>query len=141
MSLIEDKAREIQEMLEKWASEVKVLRPGEQLIFTLEVQKTSTVLMKSRVSKADLTVREFFTRERVEKAGFSKSHAVRLYNAICRLDRTQPIRDWTIRQLSEWPTFREVVAWRDWKNVGFTARRALQRLLSDAGIDLEIRKD
>jgi hypothetical protein len=71
--LLQQKALEIQDMLETWAVEKNILAPGERIVFSApRIESVSTVVIEKGQLTEDLRkmpVMEFFTRERLLGVG------------------------------------------------------------------------
>ena len=79
---IDQKALEIQSTLDKWARKEHILKPDERLVFTLGIRQLLVVreLIEDFLS---MTFGEFFTKKRIEEAGFpARLHHVRIYNSL-----------------------------------------------------------
>jgi hypothetical protein len=71
--LVDQKAIEVQAMLRIWAHTVGILSPNEQLVFTLGIRDALTVVrqpIEVPENLLDMLIVDFFSRERIEAAGF-----------------------------------------------------------------------
>ena len=69
-NLLFEKQWELQRILERWAEETGILKVGERIVFSLRIEKIATVACEPAAPDLlSATVREFFTRERLKRAG------------------------------------------------------------------------
>lgn len=58
------KCREVQEELARWAVTAEILRPGEQLIFTLSIGKVPTVVLRGEPELLAMPIKRFLKNEK-----------------------------------------------------------------------------
>ena len=85
--LIEDKKKELQEQLTRWAQGNLHLAAGEQLIFTLSLGTHPIVIEAQDQKNSLLSVKleNYITRERLRAAGANERMACRTYNVLMNI--------------------------------------------------------
>ena len=79
--MIERKAAAIQKDLEGWARTHNVLKPGEYLVFRVDVRQRAMVIHEED-DFLKMSVEDFFTKERLLELGVHRLLAERVKNAI-----------------------------------------------------------
>ena len=140
--LVDEKSKSIQETLKKWAEEQDFLKPGEQLVFTLEIQNIKLVTRARRQSvDLDMLVFDYFDHNRLAEAGVPSNVALRMHNAI-RNYAYNPIAgepwDYSTTTVHEYlKIFSTWAVWARIPNFGRVCRNNLGFLFHEAGIALK----
>ena len=83
--LLADKSAEIQKQLEHWARNKEILKPGEQIVFSVQIAKVALVTEAPQETSEEWLNRpviEFFTLARITDAGHPRPLAVRISNGV-----------------------------------------------------------
>lgn len=86
-ALLAKKAEEIRAELERWATSHSLLKPGEQIAFSMHIDGIPIVVRKSpqNPNLLDLSPSQFFTAERLQECGAdNKALLTRIHNTLMR---------------------------------------------------------
>ena len=129
---LEAKRREIQQSLEEWAHRSGILLPGEQVVFSIGIQRVPLVSMTDERPLLDMSLVEFFSPERGKKAGLKIGEVTHIRNALLHVKKwhTEERRFRSVRDLITASTF-DICNVR---NLGHKSFAKLQRLITAAGL-------
>lgn len=125
---LETKRMQLQKELEEWAVSSGVLKTGEQLVFSLRIEKTPTVVVDNTTAEdcLDMAPAEFFSADRINGLGHNHYVGNRISARIRKLNIP------TLRQfLVEYPTYESLSRM---KGLGTVSIRAMQKLLQMEGV-------
>jgi hypothetical protein len=136
-TLIDTKAAELKEELERWVRKNRVLGPGECLVFTLRVDKRPLVEQDGVEENYWLmSPRKFFSKARLIAVGAPKGIATRAHNAACNVsadsEHTGPVIYGTMHEfVSQNSTVRDFAKL---KNAGKVCAPYMLEALKSAGL-------
>lgn|GEM_PF-5379076 len=84
-AIVQQKSDEVREQLRQWALENNILKPGQQIAFSLQIVTVPTVVSQTEQDILSLNVHRLFSRERCLSLGV-KMHVL------------ATIREWTHRE-------------------------------------------
>ena len=125
MDKLTEKKKEVQSELERWAEEEKVLGPGQQLLFTLQVVSQPTVVeSKDPEDCRNMSSQAFFRPKRLVTHGVPHNIAVGIFRSLPNDCDTMDIfvQTYTRRRL------------RKVKGLGRTSIGHIRRLLREVGL-------
>jgi DNA-directed RNA polymerase alpha subunit len=130
--LIIDKVRELQDLLEKWAENSQILKPGERIVFSLRIEGVPTVVHADAENLWEMPTREFFSAKRLQNLGVKRIIAVRISN--CMLNECGS--EMSMRKFLMEKDKRELLRI---PNFGSKSVVAMIRVLAEAGMTLKER--
>lgn len=138
---IDQKALEIQGMLDKWAKKEHILKSDERLIFTLGIRQL-LVVREPIDDFLNMTFEDFFTRKRIEEAGFSaKLLYTRIRNSLANIQGSTRNRPYWLSATAKFETVGDLVALDDISkllrvyNFGKKSLEIIKGVLSYNGIE------
>ena len=127
--LLTQKGKEIQEILEQWVQELSLLGLGEQVVFSMKIERVPLVAQEEIVDALlDLSLPRFFTKERCAKI----SNAHKSLPQRIRFQLHLYARIGTVRELLGMP--RSEI--RRLRNVGDITLQRIEEVLALEGFNL-----
>ena len=127
--LLIQKGKEVQETLEQWVQELSLLGPGEQVVFSMKIERVPLVAPEEIADALlDLPLPRFFTKERC--AQISNAHKSLPERVRFQLHRNAKID--TVRELLRMP--RSEI--RRLRNVGDITLQRVEEVLALEGFSL-----
>lgn len=81
-AVVAAKANELKLLLEEWAKDSQILKPGEHLVFSLSIEGVPTVVQAIASGVWNMPAGKFFDRRRLKEHGVHFSMASSIHNVI-----------------------------------------------------------